>query len=510
MTERKNYANPNIKNIFVLMLENRSFDHMLGFSGLNGTNVTPGSGGKTSVTGIPDGDPNVTKGGDIKQLTSDPGHNFLDVFQQMTGLDEGDWKPGPYPMLPPNLSGEGMPGNVSGFIKNWGSDKEENMKCYTPDQLPVMMALAENFAVCDMWFSSMPGPTWPNRLFLHAASTGGLDDSPSSDLIEKIMVEKFLLDTREQGFSFENGTIFDRMSADSYRLYGGGWKFPHFTSGSFPFVGSFPIVMSLKGIRSSDINSFNDFEDDLNGDYPWAFTFIEPNYGDLKYNEGGNSQHPLDGITNGELLIKETYEAIRNSELWEQSMLIITYDEHGGFYDRVTPPRAIPPGDKPTKTNIDPQKHHGFLYDQYGPRLPTIVVSPYTPANSIDHTVYDHTSVLSTMEIMLGIDPLTDRDATANDLTRLVSEPEVRPSPEKLPNPVPVTMQAGPSGKMYDENDTLDTGNIPGFLHVILKSELEAAQSDAEKREIFKRFSGLKTRGDVDAYLEEVIPKLSK
>jgi phospholipase C len=176
-----------------------------------------------------------------------------------------------------------------------------------------------------------------------------------------------------------------------------------------------------------------------------AYVFIEPDYGhDITHGgnfQCGNSQHPIDDVTRGDGLIKLVYEAIRNSPHWESSLLIITYDEHGGFFDHVTPPPAVPPGDIPDPIN----NSHGFRFDQQGVRVPAVIVSPWIPSvrptglqgqtcNLIDHTQYDHGSLLATVERLYGLSPLTNRDARANDFLHLLSADTPRTdAPQTLP-----------------------------------------------------------------------------
>ena len=141
--------------------------------------------------------------------------------------------------------------------------------------------------------------------------------------------------------------------------------------------------------------------------------------------------HALDDITRGEQLIKTVYEAIRNSPHWERSLLIITFDEHGGFYDHVAPGPAVPPGDLVTAD----YQQFGFKFDRLGVRVPALVISAHTPRGVIDHTRYDHTSILATVERMYGMDNLTNRDKAANDVRHLLG----------LQNPradAPVTLHA--------------------------------------------------------------------
>src|SRR5579872_1267457 len=186
-----------VKNVFVLMLENHSFDHLLGFSGITGTDAETGQ--PTAINGLTGNESNSFNGTACKvqagadfSMPLDPGHEFPDVLMQLTGLSSYNPANG-YPQI-----------NNSGFVKDYastGGQSQDIMNCFTPQQLPVLNALAREFAVCDNWFSSLPGPTLPNRFFVHAATSGGLDHSPTNSQIE-------LWETLS-GMSFENGTIFD-------------------------------------------------------------------------------------------------------------------------------------------------------------------------------------------------------------------------------------------------------------------------------------------------------------
>ena len=177
--------------------------------------------------------------------------------------------------------------------------------------------------------------------------------------------------------------------------------------------GAIPQVSALKGITLLDANSLTHFAADLQSPYTCQYTFIEPNYGDITSSyRGGSSQHPMDDVHGGEGLIKAVYEAIRNSPVWDTSLLIITYDEHGGFYNSVAPPAATPPDDGSPST----YNQWGFTFAQLGVRVPAVVVSPWIAAHTVDHTVYDHASVPATIERLFGLPPLTARDAAANDV----------------------------------------------------------------------------------------------
>ena len=315
------------------MLENRSLDHMLGFSGIAGTDAATGR--PTTIRGLNGRESNsynsatftVSQPADWT-MPLDPGHEFTDVLVQLCGPGAVYPPGGPYP-----------PVSNSGYVDAYagsggGSNPGEIMKCFGPAQLPVLTGLAAEFAVCDGWRASMPGPTWPNRFFMMAASSGGLDHAPSIAQIAEWMTI--------DGFAFEHGSLFDALSGAQRP-----WRIYHGDQG--PLSGSFPIAGALKGILPWDPHPYSAFAADIaTASYPAQFTLIEPNYGDVASDtyRGGQSQHPLDDVRSGETLIKSAYEALRNSPLWDTSLLIVTWDEHGGFYDhhQAVPGGAPPPG----------------------------------------------------------------------------------------------------------------------------------------------------------------------
>jgi len=476
-----------IQYVFVLMLENRAFDHMLGFSGITGTDAV--SGLPTKVNGLDGTEFNTFNGQPYPVIPSaddvmpvDPGHEFPDVLQQLCG-------PGAiYP------SGGAYPPIVnSGFVASYTASSPagggrtspgEIMKCYNPSQLPVLNALAREFAVCDNWYASMPGATWPNRLFVHAASSGGLDHSPTT-------AEIVLWETLD-GFSFQNGTIFDAMKASnvSRRLYAGD---------------DFPLVAALKGIHLTDIRPYSLFAQDLaQPSYPFSYTFIEPSYNVLADYKGSTSQHPLADVISGESLIKTTYEAIRSSPRWNNSLLIVTWDEHGGFYDHAIPPRAAAPGDAGAAHST-----YGFTFEQYGARVPAVVVSPHIPRNRIDHRVYDHASIPATLEAVFGLEAMTQRDARANNPAALASLAVPRDdAPMTLPGRVQTRFAAGvEAAPLSRPTDNVNEGNLPGVLHAALRIDLDLSLGERDK--ILARFGSITTRAGANSYLAEVRQKVS-
>ncbi len=498
--ESQRSRQPVISNVFVLMLENHSFDNMFAFSGIPGiTAATTTDSNTYRGSSYPVGSPAPVT------MPTDPGHEFLDVVEQLGGQNAA-YRPGmPYPAI-----------TNSGFVANYATTRSEItsgnprlpaagdigdvMKCFrTPDQLPVIYELATEFALCDQWFSSLPGPTWPNRYFVHGASSGGWDDSPDSVQIVAWEIPGF-------GFVYPHGSIYDALAKK-------GIKWRVYADEDGPFLGGIPQVAALKGIVwGLDTRAFSQFAEDLQGPYPYSYTFIEPNYGDIYSGSyaGGSSQHPLDGVSGGEGLIKATYDALRASPLWPTSLLIITYDEHGGFYDSGNPGPAEPPDDG--SPSGPPVNKFGFTFDQYGVRVPAVIVSPLIPKGVVDHTLYDHTSVLATVEKLYGLPPLTNRDKTANDVIGLLSlsAPRTdcpttlsRPAPAAVQAPLPKTMQAE-----LDQQPLPDSGNVLGFLGITLKTDIELSEGDeAETAAKIQRVKRIKTAGEAKAYASEVYAK---
>lgn len=387
-----------IRHVFVLMLENRSFDHLFGRSGIPG--IVAATSGNSNAYGGTD----FPFGGDAPgQMPTDPGHEFTDVVEQLCGAGVQLLNGHAYP-----------PVNNAGFASNYATSRTEGNPPQTADvrkimlgintasQSPALYTLATQFILCDGWRSSLPGPTWPNRFFLHGASSAGLDHSPSAAEIN----EWEALD----GFVYPKGSIFDALTHLTYRLYQDDSGTP---------LGRVPQVSSIKGVSFFDVDDLSHFEADLAAGYNARYTFIEPDYGDIVHGtyENGSSQHPMDGLAGGDRLAARVYNAIRDSPLWDGSLLVILYDEHGGFYDSAKPGAAPPPNDGAAPT----LNKNGFLFDVYGVRVPAIVISPWVAQGQVDHTVYDHTSVLATVERLFGLAPLTDRDRNANDLLSLIT-----------------------------------------------------------------------------------------
>ncbi len=493
-----------IKHLFVLMLENRSYDHMLGFANLTGTDAATGA--PTVADGLTGSEFNTYHGQKYPvvrgspDVTVAPGHGFTDAREQLCG---------PFANYP-DISNTGFIYSLA--RSGYGDGSGEIMRCFDPDHLPILTTLAREFAVCDRWFSSMPGPTEPNRYFLHAATSGKFDESPTPrELIEAST-------NHWGGMEFDGGTIFDALErADvKYRIYAGD---------------HFPVAGELKGVSNTfDVREFHDLADDLQDeDFDARFIHIEPKYFDgildtADANFGnGNSQHPSGSVAAGERLIQATYEAIRNSPVWESSLLIITYDEHGGFYDHVAPPAAEPTGSTGRK--------HGFKFDQLGARVPAVIVSPRIPKGTIEHRLLEHSSVIKTVCDQFDVPTLQH----CRNLTNIcgvghlahLSEPRTD-TPAKLPGVVVSELNAPakplramtrrrvvrhgtfelPKHAFEDDGATADPADSMFAMSVRIAAMREIALEPGRKDEILARADQIQTASEAASYLREVESKL--
>jgi phospholipase C len=206
------------------------------------------------------------------------------------------------------------------------------------------------------------------------------------------------------------------------------------------------------------------------------------------------------------LLIKKTYEALRRSPIWEDSLLIVTYDEHGGFYDHVAPPSVRPTGAT--------GRRYGFTFDQLGPRVPTIVVSPLIPRNLIDHRRYEHSTIVSTVIRLFGLKELTARSSVTSDLKPLATLDVPRTdAPMTLPDPMGgaiaiarVIKTPFEASAVKDPDKAIDddpTGMVAATVASGLAQHLEVAPQ-SEHAAIRARVEALQTRGEALEYLKEV------
>ena len=413
-----------IQHIVTLMLENRSFDNMLGFlyadqgnksptgqpfEGLTGTESNPISPGKNvPVFKIQASDTNA-----YYMPGSDPGEGYTATNSQLFGNTKAP--------TPPVATNQGF---ISDYIytlkwestkKGWvplpGTVPQNIMGIFTPEMLPILSTLARGYAVCDHWYSSAPTETMPNRAFANAAtSQGHMNDNTKS---------------------FTVPSIFGLMSDHNVNWSIYGYDEEPMTRQDFP---------DTIAAADSHFGLFKDFQAAAaNGTLP-AYTFLEPDWSTT-----GNSQHPNYDVALGEQLIHDVYYAVRNGKGWNQTLLIITYDEHGGCYDHVPPPMgAVPPDNC--------EGEYGFDFKRFGVRVPTVLVSPLitagtvfrVPANSMP---LDHTSILKTVEKRWALPSLTARDAAAPDIGAVLTLTTPRADDPLMGVAVPVSTASKSAAK---------------------------------------------------------------
>jgi phospholipase C len=346
-----------IKHLVVLMLENRSFDHMLGFlPGVNGldsnwTNPLTPQGPQVQVS---------SDARTVHDLIPDPGHEWINVNVQIFQNPEGTGTP-----------------TMKGFVEDYALMSHDNhqapniMKCFNPGTLPVLSTLAQQYAVSDRWFSSVPGPTIPNRLFTHGAQSVG-------SLTQDAVAAPFVI-----------RTIFEEMDVPpnpaNYRIY---------THGSTILMAN----QYLQQYKQDHFFDFADFESDAVNGYLPEYTFIEPAFDD-DVNNGvyANSQHPDFAVDEGETLISDVYSCLCASPDWKDTLLLITYDEHGGIVDHVVPPNVAPSAANAGLPDVPHSSSPSFDFRRLGVRVPAVFVSPRIPQMVINDKDYDHCSIVATV-----------------------------------------------------------------------------------------------------------------
>lgn len=393
-----------IDSIVVVMLENRSFDQMLGylyaahgnrspagqpFDGLTGKESTSDGKGKTiTVSPITAADPHP-----YFMPGSDPGEGFLNTNAQLFGTTQP--KPGAQPtnggfvtnfdytlgwqQKDPSWAKQILPGTTAANI----------MKMYTPELLPVLSTLASGYAVSDRWFASAPTETLPNRAFAQmATSQGHLDDHTKS---------------------YTAPSIYPALTAAkaTWAIY--GYDAQPLTRAD---------LSDLANAPNANFGVYSDFAAAVKSGKLPNYVFMEP-----MWSSKGNSQHPNDDVSSGEQYLLQVYRTLYGSPVWETTLLVITYDEHGGCYDHVAPPSNATPPDASVG-------EFGFDFKRFGVRVPAVFVSPWIAAGTVlrpkGAVPFDHTSILATLEQRFGVKPLTARDAAAPDFGAVLTLSKAR------------------------------------------------------------------------------------
>jgi phospholipase C len=340
-----------LTNIVVLCMENRSYDYFYGARAL--LENLDGDGLKASMS-------NLDSSGNLIQVfhadtpcVADPPHSWDEARSQWNN------------------------GKNDGFVTTYQSEYggmigKEVMGYETRAELPISYALADVSTTCDRWFCSLMGPTWPNRLYLHAAQSGGLMEN-----------------TLPVG-----GLQFPSIY---HRLIAAGVPWAYYYS-NLPFLALWNDLGSRPEVKQLDSDFFNDA---AAGMLP-PVVFIDPAF-------DGNDDHPPLPTLWGQQLVASIYGALATSPQWSNTLFVVTYDEHGGFFDHVSPPTA--PDDRAAQ---------GF--NQLGFRVPTLITGPYAKVSHVSSVQYDHTSVLAHIEKMFNLQPLTARDAAANTLDDAIDQ----------------------------------------------------------------------------------------
>jgi phospholipase C len=387
-----------LKHIVVLMMENRSFDHLLGglkktdprINGLDGTESNPDADGtKVQVS------PTAAFQG---QLDHDPDHHFAGVDLQIFG-------------------GAAAPNRVAtmeGFIKSYATQgtgvkgSRAIMNYFPPEKVPIITTLAKEYAVFNGWFSSIPGPTICNRAFAHYGTSFGNVDMNMFYLTDPIL------------------SVYERMlnaKLDAKIYY-------------YDQQSSTMEIVNLLNNQPKLFGTYAQFVADCNSDLLPAYSFVEPNYSDHPGPGGGqilaSDQHPDHNVKAGERFIAMVYNAVRaNPKIWETTALLIVYDEHGGIYDHVVPPNCTPDGYVASAAATGTGTP--FSFDRLGVRVPAILVSPYIPRGTVvpgpenpaTQRIFEHASIPATVtDHFLGTySKRTDREKKAETFLDLLSGP---------------------------------------------------------------------------------------
>ncbi|KAI8336118.1 phosphoesterase family-domain-containing protein [Chlamydoabsidia padenii] len=434
----ENGASEKVKNVVVLMFENRSYDRLMGWfkynkelDGLTGNEcnyLDPNDKNSLKIC--------ATNNGLLKDPL-DPGHELVDVTQQISGIG--------------NLSSNALTfanTNMNGFVANFAKqfpDIKNNatalhqiMDGFNPASIPITYELASNYTVFDRWFSSGPTSTMPNRMYLHAATSHG----------------EVFTDGLKYIPGYPQRTIYNNL--DDANI---DWK---------NYYQEIPTLLLFDQLRLGSLSHYKNWatlkKDAATGNLP-PLSFIDPAYFSIANCIVENDAHPPSDVADAEKLLKEVYEMIRASPQWNETLLIVTFDEHGGYHDHVKTPLNAP--------NPDGIKYKDFNFDRLGVRVPAILISPWVEKGAVIHepngpykdSQYEHSSVPATLKKLFNLPNfLTKRDAWAGTFENAISLDKPRTDcPVKLsdpPAPVVNSNITNPIGKKRKTNDTIMVDNL--------------------------------------------------
>jgi phospholipase C len=388
-----------VRHIVIVMMENRSFDQMLGYLKRDGL---------PDVNGLEGDEVNLDADGKaVHAFEWGVDQTVFDPPQDHTGR-----------ILDPCHSKECVQAQLAdgsgGFVRNFVATRIDSsgdpvslaphyrrlpMGYYARQHLPSYDFLARNFCVCDAWHSSVPGDTWPNRLFALAGREGPKALPGPLKLLRALFkhrlrllkeapiygVDAFtrqLADEQWRWYSHDPATL--RAADARYRRFG------DLDRENFAFFDRQKVGLLTQALEGVTVSP-DSFLDDCAGERLREVSWIDPNFVDLNVlDPNSNDDHPPSDVRSGQALVLEVYEALRNSAEWEDALLVIVYDEHGGFYDHVAPP-PLPFDD-------------GSGYATFGVRVPALIVGPRV-SRKVCHRLLDHTTLIKTILQRFAADP---------------------------------------------------------------------------------------------------------
>jgi phospholipase C len=386
-----------IKHIVVLMMENRSFDQMLGYLGLEG--------GIEGVDGLQHARVNYDAQGN--------GHEVFEWGIEQTSFHPPQDHSGKIldPCHSPACVKEQLAEDNRGFVKNFLATRRDSsgkpvaipeeyhglpLGYYTDRHLPVYDFLARQFCVCDAWHSSIPGDTWPNRLYALAGGEGPkVHFGPLERLVARITGRQPSVPIYEvEAFTrqLENGQ-WRWYSHDPATLRGADKRYRNFDlrRGNFAYFDRKKVSDITQALEDPIVTHDSFLDDAANPNQLRDVSWIDPNFIDLHILDPvSNDDHPPSDVRAGQALVLDTYNALANTEAWEDTLLVVCYDEHGGFYDHVVPPP------------VAADDHSA--YSTYGVRVPALVVGPRVK-QTVCHEPFDHTTLIKTILLRFAADP---------------------------------------------------------------------------------------------------------
>ena len=396
-----------IKNVVVLVQENRSFDNMAG--GFTYSNDIDGLVGRTFCNPVNVTDPSLGTVCASPTLPNvdpdDPNHGVSGVNMELFGT-----------FHPSATSTETMQGFVFEqqltFTTSNITRASEAIEFYNENDVPVMRTLAENFVLFDKWFCSVPGPTNPNRAYITSGTSNGHGRNDNAFNIAALPVRSIFQQLSEKGVSWIN-----------------------YSNASFAPDSLFYSWTVSSGAALTNVKPLTQFFTDAKAGTLPQFTYINPECCSLQ------SFHPPSAASDGQVFVKSIYEALRASPQWDETLFILTFDEHGGFADHVPPPKNVPAGDNITYTELalDGQ-NFTFDFTRLGVRVPTYLISPWVAKGVIEHEgtnnggVYTHTSILAFLRNLWGLDTLTPRVGFSSTFEHLILDKK-RETLKTLPTP---------------------------------------------------------------------------